>query len=286
MYISLLKKEILVETIKRKDLASTLHSHVGNKVFAQALDGIKANDGLMRVLARYIQFNSIFGAGVANLAGEIAVRQDLFRDPDEPLGIIADRSVEVGSKVFFAAIDEFGDRAAPLKDTHRALAQATLKGAGQFFGYDSSALNSIVSINRATLAAMSKVRKGYAVGQSVNEQSLFRALGFHMGSEVLADEEFRLLDGFLRKQYPALVGFLERINVSRDGVQHAAYYYWVRIHTTVEADHFAAAVTAVNEALRYYAGQESPHNIKGWILEGFAEFASVQTEFMEGLSEN
>ena len=37
--------------------------------------------------ARYIQFNSAFGPGLANLAGEIAARQGLFRDPDEPVRI-------------------------------------------------------------------------------------------------------------------------------------------------------------------------------------------------------
>lgn len=274
-----------METVERKDLTPILDSHVGNKVFAQVLDGIKGSDELLRLLARYIQFNSPFGGGVTNLAGEIAVRQDLFRDPDEPLGITADRSVEVASKIFFAAIDEFDDRATPHMDTHRTLAQATLKGAGQFFGYDPAALNSLVSIDEVTLTAIGKIRKGYAVGQSVDEQNLFHAFGFHMGSEILADEEFRLLDGFLRKKYPELADCLEKTKVRINGVQHVAYY-WVRIHTTVEADHFAAAATGANTALQYYAGRESQRQIKEWILKGFAEFASVQTEFMQGLSEN
>lgn len=274
-----------METIERKDLTPILDPHTGNKVFAQVLDGVASNDELLRLLARYIQFNSPFGGGVANLAGEIAVRQDLFRDPDEPLGITADRSVEVASKIFFAAIDEFNDRATPHMDTHRTLAQATLKGAGQFFGYDPSALNGVVSVNEITAAAIGKVRKGYAVSQSVDEQDLFRALGFHMGSEILADEEFRLLDGFLRKKYPALVDCLEKTKVEINGVQHAAYY-WVRIHTTVEADHFTAAAAGANQALQYYAGQESQYQVKEWILAGFAEFASVQTEFMRGLPED
>lgn len=271
------------DTITQKDLTPILEPHLGNKVFTEVLNGIATNDELLRMLAHYIQFNSPFGGGVTNLAGEIAVRQDLFRDSNEPLGITADRSVEVASKIFFAAIDEFDDRATPHMDTHRTLAQATLKGAGQFFGYDASALNSVVCINEVTFAVIGKVREGYAVGQSVSEQNLFHAIGFHMGSEILADEEFRLLDGFLRKKYPELVDYLEKTKIKINGVQHAAYY-WIRIHTTVEADHFAAATTGADIALQYYAGQESRDRIKKWILEGFAEFTAVQTEFMNGLT--
>lgn len=273
---------MVLDAITKKDLTPILDSHIGNKVFTQVLYGIASNDELLRVLARYIQFNSPFGGGVANLAGEIAVRQDLFRDPNEPLGITADRSVEVASKIFFAAIDEFDDRATPHMDTHRTLAQATLKGAGQFFGYDPSALNRVVSVNEVTLAAISKVRNGYVISQSVDEQNLFGALGFHMGSEILADEEFRLLDGFLRRKYPELVDYLEKTKVKINRFQHVAYY-WIRIHTTIEVDHFAAAMVGASVALQYYAGQKSQCQIKEWIIKGFAEFALVQTEFMNGL---
>ncbi|MBI3335212.1 MAG: hypothetical protein HY001_01820 [Candidatus Portnoybacteria bacterium] len=272
-------------TITQEDLTPVLDSHSGGKVFAQVLDGIASNDELLRALARYIHFNSPFGGGVASLAGEIAVRVDLFRDPNEPLGITADRSVEVASKIFFAAIDDFADSAAPHTETHRTLAQATLKRAGEFFGYDPAVLNSVARINRATFDAIIKVRNGYAVSRSVDEHSLFRALGFHMGSEMLAVEEFRLLDGFLRKKYSALADYLEKTKVKINSVQHVAYY-WVRRHTTVEAEHFAAAVAGASAALQYYAGLESKRQIKEWILGGFAEFASVQTEFMNGLLES
>ena len=43
---------------------------------------------------------------------------------------LADRAAEVASDFFYAAIDEFDDRSTPWRDTHRTLAQATLKGVG------------------------------------------------------------------------------------------------------------------------------------------------------------
>src|SRR6185295_4655061 len=170
--------------------------------FAERTREMVARSDLEHVLASH-SGNSIFGSGVANLAGEIGARQNLFRDADEPAALIADRSVEVAAPFFFAAIDEFGG--AGHRSTHRTLAQATLKGAGCFLGYDGATLNRLAEPNLRTLTAMDKVRAGYAINQQVGEQELFRAIGFHIGSEVLADEEFNLLDGFLRAEYADLV---------------------------------------------------------------------------------
>ena len=121
--------------IARADLEPVLKVHRGNQDLERAFVEAKEPAHLLSVLGRYIQFNSAFGAGLANLAGEIAARQGLFRDAQEPLKIAADRAAEVASDFFFAAVDEFDDRATPWRDTHRTLAQATLKGAGSFFGF-------------------------------------------------------------------------------------------------------------------------------------------------------
>src|SRR5206468_1877450 len=94
------------------ELVTTASGDVKGRAFVEA----KAPERLLSVLGRYIQFNSAFGAGLANLAGEIAARQGLFRDAQEPLRIVADRSAEVASDFFFAAIDEFDDRATPWRD--------------------------------------------------------------------------------------------------------------------------------------------------------------------------
>jgi len=270
------------EMVARSDLEHVLASHSGNSIFEQALGRITNGEQLLRTLSDYIYFNSIFGSGVANLAGEIGARQNLFRDADEPAALIADRSVEVAAPFFFAAIDEFGG--AGHRSTHRTLAQATLKGAGCFLGYEGANLNRLAEPNLRTLTAMDKVRAGYAINQQVGEQELFRAIGFHIGSEVLADEEFNLLDGFLRAEYADLVEHLMRVRVSINGVEVSSYH-WIQIHTTVEADHFDAALKGANLALRYYVGAESPVRIKQWILDGFTEFAATQTAFMNGLME-
>jgi len=270
--------------ITRDDLQPVLAVHRGTQALRSAVEGAGAPPHLLSVIARYIQFNSAFGPGLANLAGEIAARQGLFQDPEEVVRILADRAAEVAADFFYAAVDEFDDRATPWRDTHRTLAQATLKGMGSFFGYTPAQLNDVLHVNPATEDAMDLVWEGYGVGASLEEARLFRAMGFHTGSEILADQEFVVLDQTLRARRPDMVAALEKMKIPILGERHNAYY-WVRIHTGVEAEHFDAALKGVNNALRFYAGREPAPTVKGWILEGFRTFADVQGEFMARLGE-
>ena len=270
--------------IAREDLEPVLKVHRGNQDLERAFTGAKDPKQLLSVLGRYIQFNSAFGAGLANLAGEIAARQGLFRDADEPLKIAADRAAEVASDFFFAAVDEFDDRATPWRDTHRTLGQATLKGTGSFFGYTPTQLNDIVHLDAATESALSRVWEGYGVGTKLDDPRLFGAMGFHTGSEILADQEFVIIDRTLRRDRADLVSALEAMKVEILGQKHNAYY-WIRIHTGVEAEHFDAALKGVNNALKYYAGTEDRSKVKAWIMDGFKRFAGVQGAFMAGLGQ-
>ena len=109
-------------------------------------------------------------------------------------------------------------------------------------------------MNRATEDAMARVWEGYGVGARLEER-LFRAMGFHTGSEILADQEFVVLDKALRARRPDLVAGLEDMKVAILGQRHDAYY-WIRIHTGVEAEHFDAALRASTTRSRFYAGPE------------------------------
>ena len=270
--------------ISRDDLQPVLAVHRGTEALRGAVEGAETPSHLLSVFARYIQFNSAFGPGLANLAGEIAARQGLFRDREEVVTLLADRASEVAADFFYAAVDEFDDRATPWRDTHRTLAQATLKGMGAFFGYSPAQLNDVLRVNAATEAAVARVWEGYGVGAHLEEPRLFRAMGFHTGSEILADQEFVVLDGTLRARRPDLVAALGGMKVPILGQRHDAYY-WIRIHTGVEAEHFDAALKGVNNALAFYVGREPVATVKGWILEGFRNFAGVQGEFMARLGE-
>ena len=131
---------------------------------------------------------------------------------------------------------------------------------------------------------MRRVWHGYGIGERLPEPRLFSAMGFHVGSEILADREFLIIDETLKEKRGALVAHLSSTRVEILGQKHDAYY-WVHIHTGVEAEHFDAALRGVNSALRYYAGGHALAEVKGWILGGFAAFAKVQGEFMDALAE-
>lgn len=270
--------------IGKEDLRPTLEGHAGNDALRAAFEGAIAHPpALLNVFCRYIQFNGAFGPGLANLAGEIAARQELFRDEDEPVRLISDRAALVASDFFHAAVDEYDDRATPWRDTHRTLAQACLKGMGGYFGFSPEKLNLMLSLNASTHDAMAKVLSGYGIGAKLEDRRLFEGMGFHAGSEVLADQEFTIIDKLLRGKLPEMVHALEGMRVQVGPEKHKAYY-WISIHTSVEADHFDAALQGVNNALRFYAGPNDLQTVKGWILDGFSSFAKVQGDFMKGLA--
>src|SRR5258708_11668383 len=199
--------------ITRDDLQPVLAVHQGTQALRGAVEGAGPPPHLLSVIARYIQFNSAFGPGLANLAGEIAARQGLFQDPEEVVRILADRAAEVEADFFYAAVDEFDDRATPWRDTHRTLAQATLKGMGSFFGYTPAQLNDVLHVNPATEDAMDLVWEGYGVGAGLEEARLFRAMGFHTGSEILADQEFVVLDKTRAAPPPAMGAALGEMKI-------------------------------------------------------------------------
>jgi hypothetical protein len=218
---------------------------------------------------------------VASLAGQIGVRSDLFRDPTDPVEALADRSAEVASLIFFAAIDEFGERSLSTRSTHRALAKALLRGVAAFIGCNEPALSEYLRPDRSTVAAIDAVAAGYGLNRPLDEGDLARAIGFHLGSETLADEEFGVLDTFLKSRHGDLVEYLSSRTVSTNGTACPGYD-WIRIHTTAEAEHTNAGAAAARLALQYYAGRLKKEKVAHLMEEGFAGFCAVQAQFMEG----
>ena len=68
-----------MEFIQKSELFPIRDKYTGNEAFDQTLRSIRSGKDLLLTLGRYVYFNVPFGAGVANLAGEIAAREDLFR---------------------------------------------------------------------------------------------------------------------------------------------------------------------------------------------------------------
>lgn len=266
-------------TIDEDDFRALLAQHPGNNAFREKLNSADLRE-LFVIMGRYIYFNSVFGGGVANLAGELAARHDLFRDRDEEVHALSDRSCLVASLIFFAAVEEFGDVKVPSRFTHRALAQATLKGLAKHLGYSPREVDALVVPPWGIQKIVNNdVQGGYLLNRANTESELFSGLGFHIGSEMLADEEFRILDECLRGKHPDLVTLLKGMRVEV-GDERLPAYSWIGIHTTAEAEHLKYAILSAKNALKYYAGANMPQEIKEWVLAGFRKFCQVQADFM------
>lgn len=264
------------------DLQPIPHVNDGCEQLRVTLHHLRTKEDLLRVLGQYIQFNAPFGAGVASLAGQVAVRRDLFGDSNEPIDIVSDRSSEIAAHIFAAAVEEFCGCSPQHSQSHRRLAQQALKAAGKFFGYKPDSLNVIVEPTRATESSTQKVQRGYGIGHRMNENALLHGIGFHIGSEQLAGEEFRIFDSFLRQEHHDLVEYMETVDPEISDVQT---YIWFRLHTTVEDEHADHAVKAANLALQYYRGKQKVDAVKSRIVQGVAHFAKVQTDFIKRIAD-
>ena len=244
----------------------------------------------VRFVGRYTSWNGFFGSGVAALAGKIGRSRRLFLDPAQPVHALADRSVFVASFFFDAARDEFDDRDTVHRDTHRCLAQSTLKGMIDYEAAQAgSTLATSAEVNRlleepAWLTALNtRVALGYGTGSADELPDIFRGIGYHLGSELLADREFSIIDETLHGNAPALVAHLRNTQVNIAGQDHGAYQ-WIAIHSGhgggAEADHFAWATQGVRLALRFAPAAQG-EALRLALHGGFVDFARDQREFFE-----
>ncbi|MED5372139.1 MAG: hypothetical protein VX899_14065 [Myxococcota bacterium] len=244
--------------------------------------GMRSRSALLQFVGRYTSWNGFFGSGVATLAGKIGRSRRIFTDPAEPIHALADRSVLVGSFFFDAARDEFDDSSTEHRDTHRCLAQAFVAGiARSMHKRDPAELNSLLADPVWLLPLQHRVAQGYGATSPDDAPHIFRSMGYHLGSEVLADQEFSLIDNALRHSDPELVEEMESGTYNIGGREHACYH-WLGIHSGhgggVEHDHFEWAVQGVQRAFDY-TPTEQHAALRQQVLLGFGDFARDHAEF-------
>lgn len=280
-----------VTTIEESELQA-LYDYTKEAAWVRGIieQGLRSGTERLRFLGRYVEWNGWFGSGVATLAGKIGRGRALFRDEAEPVPALADRSVLVASYFFDAARDEFDDRDTQHRDTHRCLAQALLKGVVLHQQeadptLDLATIASLLSPPFWLNALCARVAVGYGNGTPDDHANVFRAIGYHIGSEVLADQEFSLIDAVFRADDPELVEFLRRTMIEIAGQRHAAYQ-WLSIHSGhgggVEAEHFAWATEGARLAFQYVPAQMHGE-LRRQVHLGFLDFARDHREFFEAV---
>ncbi|HNR92691.1 MAG TPA: hypothetical protein PKO41_09725 [Dokdonella sp.] len=242
----------------------------------------------VRFLGRYASWNGFFGSGVAALAGKVGRSRGLFLDPEQPVHALADRSVYVASFFFDAARDEFDDHESVHRDTHRCLAQSTLSGLVDYevtrgatdLG-DPATLNALLDDPPWLRELNAKVADGYGARSADELAPIFSAIGYHLGSELLADAEFSIIDQTLREQAGDLVEHLLTTRVAIAGQEHVAYH-WIPIHSGhgggAEADHFEWATQGARLAFRFVSPTQHAA-LRRQMHEGFEAFARDHRRF-------
>ncbi len=248
---------------------------------------------LLPFMARYAAWNALFGSGVTSLAGKIGRCRGVFSSTEQKISAIADRSIYVASYFFDAARDEFDDRETLHRDTHRCLAQSTLQGmidyfraVGQLSG-DDFAIDVLLTEPEWLKALNQRIAIGYGLASGELPAALFRSMGYHLGSELLADREFSLIDEFFNEQQAELKKFLRQYTVEIAGTSHNAYQ-WINLHSGygsgVEADHFNWAVKGVNKGFQF-TPPELHTMLRRQVHLGFVDFVQDHTEFFRWVCE-
>lgn len=244
------------------------------------MNQIRSTDHLVSFLHRYSVFNGDFAGGVAGLAGAFHIRRDLFRDPNSKMSDCSDRAADIASHIYFAAEDEYSDRNNPnIRITHRRLGQLLLEHTLRYFRISADEFRNNFPINLETKDVLRRVVSGYCLERKNNEAGLFRGLGFHLGSELLADREFNIIDEHLAHNFSELVQYLKNTSVADD----TNAYTWIELHTHVEEEHFLHAARAAEMSMEYYAGERNSDEVKALILEGFSEFSHIQKQFFKNV---
>lgn len=284
-----------ITTITREELEALCDFGAAEARVRRALaEAMPDPAGFVRFFGRYTSWNGFFGSAVATLAGKLGRCRGLFLDAAQPIQQLADRSVFVASFFFDAARDEFDDRDTVHRDTHRCLAQSTLKGLIDWHAsqgvtklQDNTAINALLQEPIWLRALNTQVAQGYGAGTPDDLGAAFYSIGYHLGSELLADQEFSLIDQTLREGAPAMVEFLRQHKVNIAGQDHIAYQ-WVAIHSGLgggaEADHYLWATRGAKLAFRFVPTMLHD-DLRRELHRGFRAFARDHEEFFKLVNE-
>ncbi|BAC90162.1 hypothetical protein [Gloeobacter violaceus] len=241
-------------------------------------------------MVRLAHFNDLEGSLIAQLAAAIGLSKHLFRQsgviPD-----VADRSMEVASGVFAAAIDEHKD--ARYKVSRRSLALLLVERIAEFgeveLTHRLAVANSSFTWFNDLTDELSEAYRG-----KINDLlSLVRAWGCHLAGEIVGDQEFQELDKLVRiddmpqglyqylEQYPVLP---EKYGLLAGTRRSFNAWQWVLVHSEcekarLEQFHADQAMQSLNRMLEYNL-EYSERAIIDAAVQGFRNYCVIRRRFV------
>ena len=162
---------------------------------------IKTDDATIRFLHRFVLFNDALAARVPFLAGLIHLTPNVFLDPAADEDFCRQSNGRIAAYVAEAANDEYR-MTADRNLVHQYLSQRFFHGVLDHYGVEGAAFD-----RRCPLpATLGDLLAGAAPAIDAFPRSSagrdFSALGFHVSLEFFADQEFNLVDQYLRAPPP------------------------------------------------------------------------------------
>lgn len=238
------------------------------------LESIRDDEAIVRFVHRFVLFNDALAARVPFLAGLIHLTPGLFLDPEAEEDFCRQANGRIAAFVAKAANDEY-----LFTETeslvHQYLSQQFFRGVLDHFGVSGRTFDRQHPIPANLAILLGEARGKYF--EHAGAENIFAALGFHVGLEFFADQEFTLVDHWLREHHTELVRSLEAGGKSR------CAYRWLTIHTVVEITHYHAGLEALKGALAYYRRTEDTPRMLECIKHGFSQFADLQRRYYEAI---
>lgn len=271
-------------SIEMSDLMNNFDTEVMTSSIERSLSFIEEEykkenrQPLLKFFYHYVDWNKVFAGNVCALVAKISEDENgVLKSIEQSFQFAQDRSYDVASYIFEAAKDEYSSANRP---AHRVLAQLFLKDLIKITGEktklskndEALLINSMLEPSWFSERTKLLVKNGYAGKFGSNLHDMFKGIGFHLGSELLADLEFSVLSSFLKKLFP----------------DH--HFVWLNAHAgtgdKLEDYHFNQALKGANLAIELASKisySHIPHVPKEEVIFGFCHFVTSQASFFEDL---
>jgi hypothetical protein len=267
---------VLGETVPRAvtDLAPEIEAFIAaapnNRFLERQLDAQSGDVALPRFLHRFLVFNDALAARVPYLAGLIHLTPDLFLYQART-GFLGQANARVAAHVAAAAADEYRMENGHSM-VHQHLSQIFFRSALRHCWHgDAAHFERAHPLPPEIVTLLAEARAKFFVAPDAS--AIFSALGFHVGLEFFANEEFNLVDRYLRERHPTLVAMLE------NGGEAFSDYTWLSLHTVVEIGHYRAGLEAVNQAVATWRVPATAPEMAERIMDGLRAFADLQHRY-------
>ncbi|MBD1821255.1 hypothetical protein H6F51_01815 [Cyanobacteria bacterium FACHB-DQ100] len=248
---------------------------------AACREAVCSPKALYLFMHRFVHYGRSYSFLVPRLAGIIGSSKLLY-DPNCAIAAHAERAMDVAANVLTAALEEFRDPRTNV--SHRTLSYGLLDKLAEYAGLSQAEIKDVATSGDWLAGVLKAVNEGYDA-QSDDLSSMVRAMGFHVGAEIVGEYECSIINEVLySEQRQTQFGQFIKQNKLHFEAGSVSPWYWIVIHGTfgtkgVELKHSDGALLALNQVVQYADASEA--QIVEWADQGFAQFNQTQQRFFQ-----